>query len=124
MKEKFFEYFDYLIKNCKEPIEMPKEVARYLEVLRASSSAIEKPIITENGIMILEYLQGEASKSEDKKGYKAKDIAEALFVSSRTVSGSIRKLVTDGFVERIGADPAVYVITEKGISFDIEGVRK
>lgn len=124
MKEKFFEYFDYLIKNCKEPIEMPKEVARYLEVLKASSSAIEKPIITENGIMILEYLQGEASKSEEKKGYKAKDIAEALFVSSRTVSGSIRKLVTDGFVERIGADPAVYVITEKGISFDIEGVRK
>lgn len=124
MKEKFFEFFDYLVANCKEPVEVPKEVARYIDILKSSTATVEKPIITENGIMILEFLQNEAKASEDKKGYKAKEMAEALFVSSRTVSGAVRKLVTDGFVERIGTEPAVYVITEKGITFDIEGVRK
>ena len=118
MKEKFFEYLDFLIKNCKESIEMPEEVKKYLEILKASgSSAIEKPLLTENGKMILEFLQ-----ERNKDAFKAKEIAEALFVSSRTVSGSIRKLVTDGFVEKIGTDPAVYTITEKGKELDIKGV--
>jgi predicted transcriptional regulator len=46
--------------------------------------------------------------------WKARDIAEGLFISSRAVSGAMRKLVTDGFVEKLGADPVVYTITEKG----------
>lgn len=52
--------------------------------------------------------------------WKAKDIAEGLFVSSRTVSGSIRKLVTDGFVEKVSQDPVIYSITEKGKNINIE----
>ena len=51
---------------------------------------------------------------------KARDIAEGLFVSSRAVSGSLRKLVTDGFVEKVGQDPAIYTITEKGKNYNIE----
>ena len=30
------------------------------------------------------------------------------------VSGSIRKLVADGFVEKLGDEPVIYGITEKG----------
>ena len=51
---------------------------------------------------------------------KARDIAEGLFVSSRTVSGSMRKLVADGFVEKVGQDPAIYTITEKGKNYNID----
>ncbi len=51
---------------------------------------------------------------------KAKDIAEGLMMSSRRVSGSIRKLVTDGYVEKIGQDPVIYALTEKGKNKIIE----
>ena len=46
--------------------------------------------------------------------WKAKDIAEGLFISSRGVSGAMRKLVTDGYVEKVGQDPVIYSLTEKG----------
>ena len=52
--------------------------------------------------------------------WKAKDIAEGMFISSRTVSGSIRKLVNDGFVEKVGQDPVIYSITEQGKNIKID----
>ena len=52
--------------------------------------------------------------------FKARDIANDLGISSRGVSGSLRKLVTDGFCEKIGSSPAVYVITEKGKEYKID----
>jgi Mn-dependent DtxR family transcriptional regulator len=52
--------------------------------------------------------------------WKSRDIAEGLFISSRSVSGAKRKLVTDGFVEKIGQDPAVYSLTENGKNIKIE----
>ena len=53
------------------------------------------------------------------ESWKARDIAEGLFISSRTVSGAIRKLVNDGFVEKNGKDPVVYTITEAGKTIEI-----
>ena len=52
--------------------------------------------------------------------WKARDIAEGLFIGSRAVSGAIRKLVTDGFVEKIGQNPATYTLTVKGKNYIIE----
>ena len=43
-----------------------------------------------------------------------------MFISSRTVSGSIRKLVNDGFVEKVGQDPVIYSITEQGKNIKID----
>ncbi len=73
-----------------------------------------KPI-TENGIKILKYMQ----QHETHKGslFKASDIGEGLFMSGRSVAGCMRKLITDGFVEKEGKDPIVYSLTEKGESF-------
>ena len=64
----------------------------------------------------MEFLQ----KNVDTPMWKARDIAEGLFISSRAVSGAMRKLVTDGFVEKVGQDPVIYSITEKGKNIDIE----
>ena len=50
---------------------------------------------------------------------KARDIAEGLFISSKTVAGAMRKLVSDGFVEKIGDSPSIYEITEKGKTIEI-----
>ena len=52
--------------------------------------------------------------------YKARDIAEGMSLSSKAVSGAMRKLVTDGYVEKVGKDPVVYMISENGknVKFD------
>ena len=77
---------------------------------------IDKPLFTENGKLILKFLQD----NTETDIWKAKDIAEGLFVSSRTVSGALRKLVTDGFVEKMGENPVIYSLTEKGKNIEIK----
>jgi hypothetical protein len=32
----------------------------------------------------------------------------------------MRKLVTDGYIEKVGADPVVYAITQSGIDVDVD----
>lgn len=114
--ENFLNYFDWLVANCKEPVVIPDEVKEFYDILRSQQDKhIDKPLFTETGLQILEYL-----KAQDARSLKAKDIADGMEISSRKVSGSIRKLVTDGFVEKYGANPVVYTLTEKGKNFDIE----
>ena len=77
-----------------------------------------KPKFTDNGKLVLKYMQ------ENKEGYnnlfKAKDIGEGLGISSRTASGAMRKLVTDGYVEKIGESPVVYALTSFGIEVNVD----
>ena len=94
---------------------MPEDLYDYWDKFKGDSSGGDKPQFTENGKKILSYLK----EHTDVKTWKAKDIAEGMFISSRTVSGAIRKLVTDGYVEKVGQDPVIYSITDKGIETTI-----
>ena len=69
----------------------------------------------DNGKVILDYMQ-----KSDVPMLKARDVAEGLFISSRAVSGSLRKLVNDGFCEKVGQDPVVYALTDKGRNYKID----
>lgn len=111
--KQFLDYFDWLVENCKQPVVMPDEVQDVYNMLQ-EQQAMEKPMFTENGLSILEYLQ-----TCDAKSLKARDIADGMVISSRQVSGAIRKLVTDGFVDKYGQNPVIYSLTEKGRNFDI-----
>ena len=71
---------------------------------------------TDNGKLILKYLQDNVQETM----WKARDVAEGLFISSRAVSGAMRKLVSDGYVEKMGQDPVIYSLTEKGKNIKIE----
>ena len=52
--------------------------------------------------------------------FKAKDICEGLFLaSSRTVSGAMRKLITDGYVEKIVGNPVCYSLSLLGMSVEV-----
>ena len=75
-------------------------------------------IVTKNGKKILLYLQENSSISD----WKARDIAEGLFISSRSISGTLRKLVTDGYVgkKNSGTGPSIYFLTEKGFEYKEE----
>lgn len=115
MKQEFLDFVNALIAAAPDVANnlMTENVKTYLEALKDKKT--EKPEVTDNGKLIIKFLQ------EAPAGiYKAKDIADGLYVSSRNVSGAIRKLVADGFVEKMGESPVLYSITEKGKEFKIE----
>lgn len=115
MKEEFINFVNALIDACPDVVEnlMTDNIRTYLEALAAGGSTSTSEL-TENGAKVLAHMQ----KSEEKT-FKAKDIAEELFISSRSVSGSLRKLVNDGYAEKIGQDPVIYTLTEKGKTYNI-----
>ena len=113
-KTEFINFVDAQIEDWSYA---PEGVLSYWEAFKGKEEA-EKPLFTDNGKLILKYLQDHQA---DMPMGKAKDIGEGLFISSRAVSGAIRKLVTDGYVEKIGQDPVVYALTEKGKNTNIEG---
>ena len=115
MKKEFLDFVNALIEAAPEVAneKMTENVKAYMDALADKKN--EKPVLTDSGKLILKHLQ-----TVDVKVYKAKEIADDLFVSSRNVSGAMRKLVTDGFVEKVGSDPVLYMITEKGKNYKIE----
>ena len=74
----------------------------------------DKPTFTENGKLVLKYMQD--NKDTYNNLFKAKDLGEGIGISSRTASGAMRKLVNDGYAEKVGEAPVIYSLTEKGIS--------
>lgn len=106
-KIEFIKYVEELMKNTD--IEMNDDAKYYWESFKTVEEK-EKPAFTDNGKLILQYLK----EHLEIEKWKSKDIAEGLFVSSRTVAGAMRKLVTDGYVEKVGQDPSIYIVTEKG----------
>lgn len=110
-KSEFIKYVESKITNWEDASD---DVLLYWEAFRDNKSNEDKPMFTDNGKLILQYMQEKMSSG------KAKDIGEGLFISSRSVSGAIRKLVTDGFVEKIGQDPTIYALTEKGKTITVE----
>lgn len=108
-QQEFVEWIDALVKACPDTIPMSDNVKAYLDALRSNDSASEKSAFTDNGKAILQWLQ-----TAPMAMYKAKDIAEGMGLASKSVSGAMRKLVTDGYVEKVGKDPVVYSITESG----------
>ena len=115
MKQEFLNFVESLMKANPELTEslMTDDIQAYLKILKDIKD--EKPKLTENGKLILRYLQN----NQDIKLWKAKDLAEQIGISSRGTSGAMRKLVNDGFCEKIGQDPVIYTLTEKGKNFEI-----
>ena len=116
-KQEFIKYVNELIDATKaDPVPMNEEAQLYWTAFCGLDENGEKPLFTDNGKLILKFLQ----EHQETAMWKARDIAEGLFISSRAVSGAMRKLVTDGFVEKVGQDPVIYSITENGKNITIE----
>lgn len=115
MKQEFIDFLNALMVAAPDVVaeKMTDNVKAYIEALMDTKN--DKPEVTDSGKVILDWMQ--------KSGLpmvKARDVAEGLFISSRAVSGSLRKLVNDGFCEKVGADPVVYALTEKGKNYKID----
>ena len=74
--------------------------------------------MTENGTKLLSWMQENEEKMSNI--FTSKEAAEALFTSGRSISGSMRKLVNDGYVEKIGKNPVQYSLTENGKNYEFD----
>ena len=116
-KQEFINFIENVLNETNiGPDHMPENVKLYWDAFRGADENGEKPLFTDNGKLILKFLQ----EHTDTPMWKARDVAEGLFISSRAVSGAMRKLVTDGFVEKVGESPVIYSITENGKNINID----
>ena len=101
--------------------EFLKEIDSHRDIL--SESAIDfldelleknstENILTETGKKIL--ISMYANKETYLNVFSSKQLGELLFMSARSVSGSMRKLVTEQYVEKLGTNPVTYKLTENG----------
>lgn len=97
------------------PLETYEKAREYFEELK-SSKGTSSPV-TENGAKILSWMQENLENTSNL--FTSKEIAEGLFVSGHSVSGSMRKLVKEEYVEKTGQNPIQYSLTEKGKSYNI-----
>ena len=111
-KEKFINELDQLIENTT--FSFSDAANCYFKELKAGKN--ENTGFTENGKKILIYLQ---SLPQDSS-ISAKDIGIALELSGRSVSGSMRKIVADGYAEKAGKNPVLYSLTAQGYALNVD----
>lgn len=116
-KEKFinfiqteiFEKEDIYVENYWEDWE---DIKNFWNQFLTEKKKTSNGEMTENGLKILRYMQSNEDKYNNL--FTSKEIGEGLFMSSRSVSGSMRKIIADGFSEKVGKDPVTYSLTEEG----------
>lgn len=116
MKQEFIDFLNALMEASPDIVEerMTDTVKDCIAAL-TDGAVKERPVITDNGKVILKYMQ-----STDANMVKTKDIAAGLGIPSRGIAGTLRKLVNDGFCDKFGTNPCVYSLTEKGKNFNID----
>lgn len=122
-KEAFIKIIDYCFENefhFDEGFEeeYPLAIEFWKEFKENKSTTNTAKEMTDNGKNILAYMQENFETMNNI--FTSKEIAEALFTSGRSVSGSMRKLVNDGYVEKVGNNPVQYALTDKGKNYKID----
>ena len=116
MKDEFLEFVKKLMDYDPDYTNSIKtdNAVLYMDALEKGDASIDKPLITEKGKTVLKYMKTLSVPM------KSTDIATNMGISSKSVTGTIKKLVSDGFVEKIGDKSALYIITTKGKELDID----
>ena len=108
-KEKFIEEVECFIDK------LSISAVEYLEELKSSK---DKDITTKKGKVILKFMQDNYDKYNNT--YKAQDIGKSLETSGRSVAGSMKKLIVDKYVEKVGEKPISYKLTEAGKNLTLD----
>lgn len=119
-KEKFINVVEDLFRKTDMEVfagDDYDDVMIYFQALKMSDDdGKEKVAFTENGKIVLTFMKENAEVFGNM--FKAKD-CEGAGISSKTASGALRKLVTDGYVEKLGKNPVIYSLTDKGKEVDL-----
>ena len=121
-KEKFikliqteiFDRADIWSENYKEDWE---DVTSFWEEFK-NGKVKNSGAMTENGQKILVWMQKNVDSMNNI--FTSKEAAEALFTSGRSIAGSMRKLVNDGYVDKVGKDPVQYSLTDAGKNYQFD----
>lgn len=129
-KEEFLKTVESLLKVMDSPSETIDRNAiyfndqskKYCEFLithgKANPTSMgSASIFTDTNLKILICMRENYKKHNNV--FSSKSIGDEIFMTSRSVSGSIRKLVELGFVEKMGKNPVSYSLTQKGIEYDL-----
>ena len=112
IKEFLEQHFNHTVDNYEfDQEDMDKLIAMF-------KGGNGSKTFTENGLKIFKCMRENEQKYINV--FKAKEIGELLFMTPRSVSGSIKKLIHDGFVEKVGANPVAYGLTELGKSYEFD----
>lgn len=115
IQSEIFEREDIYMRQCGKDWEDIKNFwSQFLNDKKNSSNSE----MTENGSKILKYMQSNEDKYNNL--FTSKEIGEGLFMSSRSVSGSMRKIIANGFVEKVGKVPVTYSLTDEGRNKQID----
>lgn len=114
-KKKFIEFVEQNLFDDLVLEEIDPEVIEYWNELK-NGKTNEKKALTDNGKILMNFFQSNPSDV----AYSSKDIAEELFIQARTVSGAMRSLVNNGYVEKIEGKPIKYKVTDEGLNLIIE----
>lgn len=117
VKKEIFDNPTIYVENYPELYEDAKI---YFDVLSSGSAATDKPKFTLIGSKVLAFMRDNKDKYNNL--FTAKNMAEELGIASRSISGGCRKLVNDGYLEKLGDSPVTYALTEAGesVNLDIE----
>lgn len=102
IQTEIFDRSDIWYENYEDIYELARS---YWEEFKKSTE------LTTQGKQILLWMKN--NKENLSNVFTSKEIAEALFTSGRVIAGSMRKLVTDGYVEKEGKNPVQYHLTNK-----------
>lgn len=94
------------------PLSVPTEALDFFNDYKKAKSGNAKKF-TEKGIAVLTAMR------EVDDWTTAKSLGEGIGVSGRSVSGTMKKLVSDGYVEKREGNPTSYRITELGKTCDL-----
>lgn len=110
------EVLNRLSDLTEEPVDslLSAEAAEFFEDIKSGKEVVGS--LTESGATILKWVQENYLKYNNI--LSSKIIGEALFLNSRSVSGSMRKLVSDGYISKSGNNPVMYSLTDKGKEFN------
>ena len=100
-KEKFLEEFE---KNKEY---FSEESISYIETLKNEKNNNK---LTELNHLILDFMR--ENKDKYANSFSSKIIAEGLDTAAKKISGSIRKLVNLGLVEKTNENPVIYALRE------------
>lgn len=109
-KKIFIETVEALF-NANE-LNVPDDAKSFFEDYKKGASTVKA--FTEKGIAIIKEMR------EVNDWISAKSLGERMDISGRSVSGTMRKLVIDGYIEKQAGNPASYKITDKGMTCNFD----
>ena len=93
--------------------QLSQEGLEFLNQLKEKSNNV----FTENGKKILLCMQNNISKY---KTFSAKQLGELLFMPPRSVSGSMKKLLNEGYCNKLITSPVTYELTDAGMKIQFD----